>query len=423
MSLAPRILPRPGPAARTQSSVLVVSYACPPIHVQMSPVMARLVAGLNTLGYAVDVICADPGVWYLPREDSLVDYVTAHCRRVQRLVPRRSVLRSLAHRFRRLRDLPDCMEKLQDAAVAAVLAAGPLSYAGVITVSPFHSVNPVMVRVKRAYPDLTWIAHFCDPWAANPLEPRWDVRRVSAWREPQTLRAATYVTHSSRHALEMVLEAYPFVSPERTRVIPHVFDSALYPSRPKCRNDKLTLRSLGTLFGRRTPQPLFLALGRLLERRPDLRETLRLELIGLVEPEMLESPAALALPAGMVQHRETVSFGESLALMYDADILLVIEADVVGTPFVPSKVTDYMGADTPIVGIAPAGGCREILDRLGCPTAAPDDIAGIAAGLEAVIDAAHQGRGAAWCDDAFRRSFDLVSGASAFASLLRSSHP
>jgi len=414
---------RPVPAAGTQSSVLVVGYAFPPIHVQMSPVMARLVAGLHRLGYAVDVICADPGVWYLPRENSLVDYVTAHCRRVQRLVPSRSLGRALAHRVRRLRDLPDCMEQLQDSAVAAVLAAGPSSYAGVITVSPFHSVNPVMVRVKRDYPDLTWIAHFCDPWAGNPLEPRWDVRRWNLWREPQTLRAATYVTHSSPQALEMVLAAYPFLRPERTRVIPHVFDAALYPSRPKCHNAKVTLRSLGTLFGRRTPRPLFLALARLLERRPDLRERVQLELIGLVEPGMLDGPAAEALPPGMVRHRETIPYGESLALMYDADILLVIEADVVATPFVPSKVTDYMGANTPIIGIAPAGGCREILDRLGCPTAAPDDIVGIMAALEVSIDAVLRNRGAAWCDDAFRRSFDLVSGAAVFASLLRSGPP
>lgn len=419
MNPAPRTTPQPGSAAGSRPSVLVIGYAFPPIHVQMSPVMARLVAGLHALGYAVDVICADPGVWYLPREDSLVDYITAHCRRVQRLVPSRSVLRRLAHLWRRLRDFPDCMEQIQDAAVAAVLAADPASYAGVITVSPFHSVNQVMVRVRRAYPDITWIAHFCDPWAGNPLEPRWDVRRLNAWREPRTLRAATYVTHSSPHALEMVMKAYPFLRPEQTRVIPHVFDPALYPSRAKLLNDKVTLRSLGTLFGRRTPRPLFLALGRLLKRRPDLQEALSLELIGFVEPGMLDGPAAAALPTGMVRHRPTVPYGESLALMYDADLLLVIEADVVATPFVPSKVTDYMGADTPIVGIAPAGGCREILERLGCPVVAPDAIDGIATALEGAIDRILTGRGTPWCDDAFRRSFDLLSGARVFASLLQ----
>jgi hypothetical protein len=411
----------PRSRAGTASCVLVVGYAFPPIHVQMSPVMARLVAGLHRQGFAVDVICADLAVWPLPRDADLLEYVTAHCRRVQRLLPSRSVLRFLAHRLRRLRDLPDCMEQLHNSAVAAVLAADPMSYAGVITVSPFHSVNPVMVQVKRRFPNLRWIAHFCDPWADNPLEPRWDVRLWNRWHEPRTLRAATYVTHTSPHALEQVLEAYPFLSPERTRLVPHVFDPALYPARPKRRNDRVTLRFLGTLFDRRTPEPVFLALGQLLQRRPDLSDRLQLELIGKVAPaSLLEGPAAAALPAGMVRHRPPVSYVESLELMYDADLLLVIEADVAATPFVPSKVTDYMGANTPIIGIVPAGGCREILDRLGCPSVGPDDLAGIAATLEKAIDGVIHSRGAAWCDENFRWSFDLTSGAAIFASLLRS---
>jgi glycosyltransferase involved in cell wall biosynthesis len=413
--------PAPSLRAGTASSVLVVGYAFPPIHVQMSPVMARLVAGLHEQGFAVDVICADPAVWPLPRDAKLLEYVTGHCRRVQRLRPSRSVLRYLVYRLRRLRDLPDCMAQLHDSAVAAVLAADPMSYAGVITVSPCHSVNPVMVQVKRRFPNLRWIAHFCDPWANNPLEPRWDIRLWNRWYEPQTLRAATYVTHSSPQALEQVLEAYPFLSPERTRLVPHVFDPGLYPPRPKRRNDRVTIRFLGTLFDRRTPQPVFLALGQLLKRRPELRDRMCLELIGKVEPaSLLEGRAAAALPTGMVRHRPPLSYVESLELMYDADLLLVIEADIAATPFVPSKVTDYMGANTPIVGIVPAGGCREILDRLGCPTVGPDDPAGIAVTLETAIDRVIHFRGAAWCDEEVRGSFDLASGAAVFAALLRS---
>jgi hypothetical protein len=410
------------PAGAGQApSVLVLAYAFPPIQVPMSPVASRLVAGLHGLGFDIDVICAHPDVWPLPREDSLLDYANAHCRRVQRLLPTHSVPRRLAHRFRRLRDFPDCMAQLHESAFAAVMAADPSSYTAVLTVSPFHTINNVMVRVKRVCPDLRWIAYFCDPWGGNPLETRPLVRRWNAWCEPRALRAATYVTHSSPEALEMVLRVNPFLTPERTRVVPHVFDPALYPSRPKRRNDKVTLRFIGTLFGRRSPQPLFRALGRLLERRPDLRDLVRLELIGPVHPDLLDGPAAeAALPPGLVWRHRPVSYRESLDLMYDADILLVIEADVAATPFVPSKVTDYMGANTPIIGIVPAGGCRDILQRLGCPTVAPDDIGGLAAVLEKMTDAIVRGSSGAWCDDAFRRSFDLASGAAVFASLLRS---
>lgn len=398
--------------------VLVLAYAFPPIHVQMSPVAARLVAGLHAQGFAVDVVCADIDVWPLPRDDSLLDYVQAHCRRVQRLLPSRSQIRRLAHKVRSLRDLPDCMAQLNQSAFAAVMTAEPASYAAVITVSPFHSVNPIMVRVMRVCPDVLWIAHFCDPWAGNPLEPRWDVRLWHAWREPQTLRAATYITHSSPHALEMVLQSYPFLEPERTRLVPHAFDRALYPSRPKRRNEKVTLRFLGTLFGRRSPEPLFVALGQLLKRRPELGNAIQVELIGKIESSMMDSPSVAVLPTGLVRHQTPVSYVESLKLMYDADVLLVIEADLAATPFVPSKVTDYVGAHTPIIGIVPPGGCQEILARLGCPVVAPDSAPDIAVALESAIDRAiHGGDGS--CDEDFRRSMDLTNGANVFASLIK----
>jgi len=219
----------------------------------------------------------------------------------------------------------------------------------------------------------------------------------------------------------MVLKAYPFLKPERTALVPHVFDPALYPSRPKHRSEKVTLRFLGTLFSRRTPLPIFLALGSLMHRRPDLRDALRIELVGFVEPGMLEGPAAASLPCGMVGHRPPVPYLESLELMYDADILLLIEADVASTPFVPSKLTDYMGANTPIVAIAPEGGCRDILGRLGCPTVDPKNIDGIASALETAIDRVIRGASGTWCNEEFRQSFGFRSAAAVFATLLRSS--
>jgi len=415
----------PKSSARSVPSVLVLAYAFPPIQVPMTPVVARLTAGLNQLGFAVDLICAHPGASpvYLPQDASLLDYVSARCRRVQRLRPDAGLLRFFSNHRKLTQYFPDCMAGLHESAFRAVMAAAPSSYSAVLSVSPFHTVNPVMVRVKRAHPQVRWIAHFCDPWAENPLEPRPLVRRWNAWREPQTLRAATYVTHSSSQALEMVLAAHPFLRRERTRVVPHEFDRALYPARPKRRNDQVTLRFIGTLFGRRSPTPLFRALSQLLKRRPDLRDALRLELIGPTDRELSAWDAFSDLPAGLVCHRPNVEYVASLELMYDADLLLVIEADVAATPFVPSKIMDYMGANTPIIGIVPAGGCREILDRLGCLTANPNDTMGIAGALETGIARVVRGGAEPWCRDEVRRSFDLTSGTAAFVPLIMDTAP
>jgi hypothetical protein len=386
----------------------------------MAPVSARLVAGLHGLGYEVDVITADPAGSWLPRDDSLVGYAEAHARRVLRLLPSRRLLRRLVRRLPILRDFPDTMGQLDDRAVAAIASLAPASYQAIISVSPFHSVNEVMLRVKRQCPTAHWIAYFCDPWAANPIERRALVRRWNAWQEPRALRAADYVVHSSPQALDLVLRDNPWLDPAHTRVVPHAFDPSLYPQRPKQRNEQIILRYIGTLFGRRSPQPVFRAMARLLERKPELVGRLRLELIGAVHADLADRDAESShpLPPDLVHWLPPVPYRDSLALMYDADILLLIEADVAETPFVPSKVTDYMGADTPIIGIVPAGGCREVLRRLRCPAVAPTDIDGLTMALAQAIDRTGPGRREPWCDEAARDSFSLANGARAFADLL-----
>lgn len=401
-------------------SVLVLAYAVPPMHVPMSPVAARLIAGLHQSGFGVDVISAtaEASSFSLPLDDSLCDYLKSHCRSLVRLQSGSSLQRLFTHYRPFLRHFPDVMAGLQGIAFRVVMAAKPDSYSAVLTVSPFHSVNPVMVRVKKACPEVRWVAHFGDPWANNPLEERPLARLWNSWRESQALRAATYVTHTSHQALEMVHSTYPFLSRERTRVIPHAYDPSLYPSRPKRRNDKLTLRYLGTLFGRRSPTPFFKALSCLLNRRPELRDALRVELIGPMDRHLSAWEAIDDLPQGMVLHRHAVNYVESHELMYDADLLIVIEADVEATPFVPSKLMDYMGADTPIIGLAPPGGCREILDRLGCLTANPQAVDAIADVLEIGVDRIIQGSTEPWCRDVVRRSFDLASGTAALIPLI-----
>jgi hypothetical protein len=400
--------------------VLAVGYAFPPLQSQMTPVAARLTAGLHKLGFDVDVICADPANQRLPLDESLLDYVDTHCRSIRRIRQGTKPLEQLHQRIVRTLSFPDAMAALHRATFGAIMSLELSVYEAVITWSPFHTINPVMVQVMRRRPGLTWIAHFCDPWADNPLEERWPARLWNEWREPQTLRAATFITHTSREAMEKVLAANPSLCRERTRLVRHAYDPDLYPSRPKRRNGKVTLRFIGTLFRDRSPENCFLAIGELLRRRPDFKDVFEVELIGKVERGMLDMPAARALPTGTIRHITPVPYAKSLQLMYDADLLLLIEADTTTSPFVPSKLVDYMGAMTPIVGITPQGECRDILDQLGCATTNPDDVRGIVALLESAIERAFKGGQESWCNTAFRQSFDMTIAAARLVSLIES---
>jgi glycosyltransferase involved in cell wall biosynthesis len=402
--------------AGKRGAILVFSYAFPPMQTQMTPVVVKPMAALSRMGYSVDVLCAEPFSEYLGRDDSLLPYTDEHFESIVRLPPpadwlagkRRSKLQSA---------MPDLMWAHGRRALTALTGMDLARYDAVITWSPFHSINPVMAGIKKRHPGVRWIAQFSDPWAANPLERRTLARIWSFWHEPRAIRAADFLVHSSSHSLELMLHRRPDLR-TKCAVIPHPFDPQLFPRRPKASNSRITLRYVGVLFGRRSPETLFAALSTLLARAPHLAERLHLELIGHVPAEMLQSPAALALPEGMVTHVPNVSYVESLEKMYDADILILIEADIKENLFVPSKLSDYIGAGTPIVGITPPGGAEEVLRRLGSWQARPGDVEGIARALTGALQYVTNRSTDPWCDQTFRETFSAGHVAGRFARIL-----
>ncbi len=406
------------PAVTFQGRLLLFSYAFPPMQTQMTPAVVKPMAALSRCGYEVDVLCAASFSKYLSDDESLLPYVDRYFRNVTRLQPRDGLLRKLRFRSRLLSTTPDLMSVLQHEAFSTLMGMDLNQYQTIMTWSPFHSINPVMVKLKKNRPAVRWLAQFSDPWAGNPLEQRMLAKIWSEWQEPKTVEAADCIVHSSSYSRSLMIEKYGAILETRSEVIPHCFDSALFPQRAKVKNERVTLRYIGMLFGRRSPEPLFDALNKLLERRPALRDRLHIELVGFVPHEMLESSSAKALPAGMVTHVPHVTYMESLEKMYDADILVLIEANVRQNLFLPSKLSDYMGADTPIVGIVPTGGSEDVLKNLGCWYAHPSDIAGISHALEGAVDHVMNTSKAAWCDDAFKQLFSGVQVAKSFANIL-----
>lgn len=398
--------------------VLVVSYAFPPLRAQMAPIVAKAMAGLAGRGFAVDVVATEPFSVFLGRDESLLPYVGENFRRVDRLTPPRSILGRIRIRLPYVATTPDLMAVQHAAAYRRLMDMDLEGYHAVISWSPFHSINPVMVRVKKRRPRVRWIAQFSDPWAGNPLEANWVNRAWSRWREPQTVASADFVVHSSKFSLELMARGCSDRLASRSAVIAHPFDERLFPNRPKARNDRIVLRYVGVLFGRRSPEPLFAALSTLFLRRPDLRDAVRVELVGNVPSAMLRSQAALALPPGTVACVPSVSYLESLQLMYDADVLLLIEADVRQNLFVPSKLSDYIGAGRPIVGLAPPGGSWDVLEGLGCWRASPGDVDGISRAVEAAVDYVARGDDAPWCDEQYRRTFSGEAVAARFAEII-----
>lgn len=398
--------------------ILLFSYAFPPMQVQMTPAVYKPMAAIARCGFEVDVICADSFSPYLGIDDSLLPFANETFRQIIRLNPPTDFRGQLQRHFWVFSHVPDLMTVLHSSAYEQLMSMDLSRYDAIMTWSPFHSINSVMVRIKKQRKNIRWLAQFCDPWAGNPLEISNLIKLWNWWHEPRAITEADFIVHSSRYSLELMLKNQPESIRKKTDVLPHSFNRQLYPQRPKVKNEKIIMRYLGVLYGRRSPEPLFKALSQLFQQRPDLKEKLVVELIGSVPTEMLNTPAALALPKQTVTHIQNVNYIQSLQLMYDADVLLLIEADIRQNLFLPSKLSDYLGADTPIVGLVPPGASEDAVKELGCKYARPFDIDGICKAVESTVDHLISTPSSSWCNTSFRESFSDSCVASKFIKIL-----
>lgn len=285
------------------------------------------------------------------------------------------------------------------------------------------------LRLKRTL-GLPWLAHFSDPWADNPFRRAFFLSQLVNRRlEAQVVAAADTVVFTSQETLERVMGKYPAAWQAKAQVLPHGYDPALYavPTAvpPLSASAPLRLRYLGNFYGHRTPYPLFEALLALHRQDPAALADVRVELVGGVPGYMLLHPAYRALPPGLVTVVPTVTYSESLRRMAEADLLLVIDAPDELSVFLPSKLIDYLGAGTPVLGIVPPGTSARLLERLGGGSAVADprDISAVTAALAASLATARARRQqggipAPWGQADLRQSFQIDRVAARFAELL-----
>lgn len=409
--------------ARIQESpvrgrILLFSYAFPPMQVQMTAAVYKPMAALVRAGYEVDVVCADSFCAELPLDVSLLPFAEDAFSSITRLRPSQSLLSKARVSSRIFSRIPDLMTVLQESAFEHLMGLDLSKYDAVMTWSPFHSINAVMANVKQHRRGVRWVAQFSDPWAGNPLEINRLTKFWNRYNEPTAVKLADAIVHSSRYSLDLMLQNKSTALQRKASVIPHAYDDCLFPQRPRAQNDKILLRYVGVLYGRRSPESLFLALADLLHRRPDLRDSFSVEFVGMVPAEMLQTPAALSLPEGTILTCGNVSFVESLAKMYDADVLVLIEANVKNNLFLASKLSDYIGSGTPMVGLVPPGASEDAFKKLGCWHAQPDDVAGISQALEHAVDFVLGERDSTWCDESYRLSFSGSQVAQSFAEII-----
>lgn len=387
--------------------VLLLTHAFPPMWLPEATLAAKRMGALSDR--EVDVICTVPFGDWVGDDASLDCYVRQRFRSVVRVPAPRWPRKLLVRHVGALGRSPDEFRFANRRIVATARRRAPDEYGAIVSWSQWHSIHlaaMVLARDRRAPP---WLAHFSDPWSTNPFYREGRLTRaINRQLEGRVLRSADRLLFTSEETVNLMLGDDALLR-AKARVLPHAFDSTLLADAPDGRstNGHLVVRYIGQFYGPRSPQPLFEGLRALLSARPDLAARLRVEIVGRVEPHLVDSPAARDLPQGLVCVRDPVPYMVSLGLIRDSDILLVIDAPMELSPFLPSKLVDYVGARRPIVGITPPGAAASLIAELGGWTADPRDPAGVAIALRRAVEHVERAGPAPFGDPTVRDRYEV----------------
>src|SRR5262249_46486972 len=237
--------------------------------------------------------------------------------------------------------------------------------AGLVTFAQPWSDHIAGLRVRRSM-GLPWVAHFSDPWVDSPyIREGWELplcRRMEA----SVIREADAVVFVTEEAADLVMSKYPAAWRDKVAVVPHGFDphDASAPTNAGRRPGPFRLVYTGRFYdGVRTPLALLDAVACLNATEP-LAGIAELTFVG-PHSEGYPAEAAGGGLDGLVRFVPQVAAADARKLAADADALLVIDAplpstlgngQIAASPFLPSKLVDYLPLRKLILGLTPPNG-------------------------------------------------------------------
>jgi len=255
--------------------------------------------------------------------------------------------------------------------------------------------NSVGAMLKQST-DLPFVSHFSDPWVGNLYQSS----TMSSRAERQAAQGERFVVENSDKIVivndvlrDFVMSKYDQDVQDRAITIPHCFDPAVYKEKRSSKSDQFRISYIGAFYKERNPELLLRALEQVLRKREDLCDLIRIEFVGAVNPyanyteaRILDMAKKYGLSSSIVIV-PPVPYAKSLEYMVDADLLIAIDADLKGSPFLPSKVVDYAGAGTRIMAITPSGSPTDRFVRnLGYESFSYQDLGAMSDHLEECID-------------------------------------
>ena len=373
---------------------LMISYEAPPRLSASAILMAKELKALaetSSESPVIDLVCASPGT-EVPSDPSL-EKMLPDTIRVHHLDPVARGRKTLLQR------IIGGLGGWQQAAVIKGGALFPAEHkkpAWLYSRShPPASHLAALELIEGPLQGVPWAAHFTEPWSQHPYYKSHMTRAALRRFEQQIFAAATRLIFATPELRDSMLAGEDSILMEKARVVPHLFDPALFThaqaSPPaEFQNAQTGVKSIahvGHFSEFRSPGVLLDAMATLQDLHPGLSARYSVWLVGAkIEPPAGTPAADVAAPAN-ARLSGSVPYLESLGIMKAADVLLTIEGPALKNVFFPAKLVDYLGAGKPLFAIAPRDSLTaKLMESWKQPWCDVSDLDAIAAVLKRVAE-------------------------------------
>ncbi|MDP2669419.1 MAG: hypothetical protein Q8P07_06380 [bacterium] len=246
----------------------------------------------------------------------------------------------------------------------------------------FSFANPqesnIIGSIVKEKTGIPFISHFSDPWYDNP----WST--LSFWRKRRVLAQETRIIKNSDAAIfinaslrDMVMNKYPEAWRQKGAVIHHCFSPADYPlskeeaALEKSKWSKFVFSYVGAFYKGRNPEIVFQALQKNIDKDKNIKNKIEFQLVGCDSgyTDFTTKDIKILLEkynlSDVVTFVPKVEYRESLKYMQLADCLVMIDVRDAQSWCFPSKIVDYAGSGSAILGVANGGPVAEFLEKLG----------------------------------------------------------
>ena len=223
----------------------------------------------------------------------------------------------------------------------------------IVTTGPPHSMHLIGLGLKKAKPNLKWIADFRDPWSELDLLDDFHLsgstRRKHQKLEKEVLQTADVTLTVS----ETWTKDLKRLGAERVELITNGYDDEDFNLTTK-KNDKFIIGHYGLINHLRNPKNLWKELNVLCNKHKDFNSKLEIHFSGNVDGEVIAEIESFSNLKGKVIQLGYLSHAEVLQQYNEASILLLLLFNSKsGIGNYPGKIFEYFAAKKPILAFGP----------------------------------------------------------------------